>query len=153
MPSSSFRPDKASDADHPVICLNYFIMILECPRSLLTYSSHFTLESSACFCCNSLEHSCVKRLLKAVDFSYAMFGKAKFTADVSLTVVIVVRYDYYCPLSCNSCLIIVCKHISCTRKRTLRVGFTVGICKCSLSLSVHLAPFHNYYDCCLFYGF
>jgi len=32
-------------------------------------------------------------------------------ADLSLTVVIVVRYGYYCPLSCNSWFFIVCKHL------------------------------------------
>jgi len=51
-----------------------------------------------CFAVRTLTQLCV-----CVKFVFGLHS-----ANVSLTVVIVVRYDYYCPVSRNNCLFIAC---------------------------------------------
>jgi len=43
--------------------------------------------------------------------SYVKFVSGLYCSDVSLTIAIVVRYGYYCPVSRNNWLFIVYKHL------------------------------------------
>jgi len=74
-----------SKLQHHVIVLHTFLAIRRIQtynnpkpaESLLSYPSYFTLESFACFHIVSAKNTQMfKTLLKQVDSSYAMFGKA-----------------------------------------------------------------------------